>query len=594
MQLPLEVKVLTRAEFEKGGPLAVLMGKCKTLARTIKEHRNAPISSTSLCQTIPERPLADALVNAYLRTFEGVLRILHVPSFKAEYERYWQQPSSGGDAFKILLQLVMALGAPFYDDLYTLRKMSTQWIYEAQMWLMLPPEKSRMTIMGIQIMCLLCLARSVCAVGQDLVWVTTGGLLRKAMFMGLHRDPRHLADMTTYRAEMRRRLWATILELNLQSSFDAGGSPLISPMDYDVAPPADLDDNELDDRPDRERPRPRASQRVTQMSAAIELLKSLPLRLQVLRHANDFRTDEPYDVTLRFNSELTKHCRSLSQSLKMFVRTERDKPAPKVSEFQASMAELLLYRCFHALHQPVMSRSLHDPKFYFSRKMYFDSALKVIQLCGLSGKSPSSQDIGPDSTSCKTDLERLMINGSGIFRNIAVQSHPPIILELLSSRDTAHSHNIDLGYLPAIHDYDLHAILTKCKTWTLDRIRSGETNTKAHIYTVCCERHIAAVDAGLDEEEIEAEVRKGAGEAGERCFQALKELALRDGILGCGEEPEIVSRSDVEMGSGGTEQFGLLVGMGGVDFEDWGWDEMGGLLWGSPRPFDDVHPPIFG
>lgn len=590
------MKLLTRAEFEKG-PLSNLLTKCKSLGRTIKERRLAPLSSISLCQTIPHRPLADALVNAYLRTFEGVLRILHVPSFMMEYERYWEHPSSASDFFKIQLQLVMALGTPFYDELNTLRKKATQWIYEAQLWLMLPPEKSRMTIAGIQIMCLLALARSACATGQDLVWVTTGGLVRKAMFMGLHRDPRHLADMTTYRAEMRRRLWATILELNLQSSFDAGGPPLISPMDYDVLPPANLDDSELDDRLDRERPTVRTSDRVTQMSIPIELLKSLPLRLLVLRHANDFRLEDSYDDTLRFNSELTKHCRSLSKAVGSFLKNQRDTPSPKVSEFHTSLAELFLYRCFHTLHQPVLSRRLNDPKFYFSRKMYLDGALKISHICGLSGNRKTAQSSTTSSPGVETphpDLERLLNNTSGVFRNIPIQCQPAIVLELLGNRSGEQS-PLGLGYLPAIHDYDLHSTVEAYRAWTLRRIRSGETNIKGHVYSTSCIHHIAAVDAGLDEAGIEAAILKGAEEAGLKCFETMKELAQREGILGCGEEPKDI----IGGGESNTELFGMVgtdtIDMGmGFDIDDWGWDEMTGLLWGSPRPFEDVHPPIFG
>lgn len=509
----------------------------------------------------------------------------------AEYERYWQHPSTASEFFKIQLQLVMALGAPFYDELFTWRKRSTQWIYEAQMWLMLPPEKSRMTIAGIQIMCLLSLARSVCAVGQDLVWVNAGGLLRKAMFMGLHRDPGQLANMTTYRAEMRRRLWATVLELNLQSSFDAGGPPLISPLDYDVLPPADLDDCELDDRPDHERPPKRSSETVTQMSVPLELLKSLPLRLQLLGHANDFRTDDSYDNTLRFNSELTKYCRSLSQSLLTFSEDQKDKSTPRVSAFHISMAELLLYRCFHTLHQPVISRSLHDPKFYFSRKMYLDGALKITHICGLSGRPcpQDSENPSPEATSQRSDYDCLMANGSGIFRNIRAQSQLAITLELIYNKSNDKG-PFGLGYLPAIQDYDLHTTLQACKVWYLQRLRSGETNTKGYVYNASCIHHIAAVDAGLDEAGIQAEMLKGAEEAASTCLEILKETAQREKVFDFWEEPRDEGGDGGEFGEG---QLGMELGMGtGMDgaytgmlfgMNDWGWDDMSGLLWDNMR-----------
>lgn len=56
-----------------------------------------------------------------------------------------------------------------------------------------------------------------------------------------------MTGVTVLRAEMRRRVWATILEINLQSSIDAGGPPLLSLADYDTAPPANLNDEDLTD-----------------------------------------------------------------------------------------------------------------------------------------------------------------------------------------------------------------------------------------------------------------------------------------------------------------------------------------------------------
>lgn len=188
-QFPNILTVLCNAEVRKLEPHATLI-KCKTLARAIKAHRLKPISSDNLGKTIPERQLADQLIDAYFRTFEGAIRILHGPTFRAEYERYWQNPDAASEVFVMQLQLCMAIGATVYDDIFSLQSAAMQWVHEVQIWLMLPPEKSRMTIAGIQIMCMLVIAKACCAVGQDLTWVSTGSLIRQAMYMGLHRDPK--------------------------------------------------------------------------------------------------------------------------------------------------------------------------------------------------------------------------------------------------------------------------------------------------------------------------------------------------------------------------------------------------------------------
>jgi hypothetical protein len=76
--------------------------------------------------------------------------------------------------------------------------------------------KDRLNITCIQIYCLTILAREVFAIGGDLVWISMGSLVNRAMQMGLHRDPKHLPPMPVLQVELRRRLWVTILEMLVQ------------------------------------------------------------------------------------------------------------------------------------------------------------------------------------------------------------------------------------------------------------------------------------------------------------------------------------------------------------------------------------------
>lgn len=72
------------------------------------------------------------------------------------------------------------------------RSSMIDWICAAQNWLLGPIEKDRISINGLQIQCLLILARQVLSIGEDLIWIAIGNLLRTAIQMGLNRDPKHL------------------------------------------------------------------------------------------------------------------------------------------------------------------------------------------------------------------------------------------------------------------------------------------------------------------------------------------------------------------------------------------------------------------
>lgn len=123
----------------------------------------------------------------------------------------------------------MSIGGCFYQgpDSAHYRTESKKWVFAAQAWLSTPFEKAKLHISAIQIQCLLIIARQYCSISGDLVWISAGSLLRMAMQMGFHRDPASLPKIGILQGEMRRRLWATIIELNIQSSINSGMPLLI-------------------------------------------------------------------------------------------------------------------------------------------------------------------------------------------------------------------------------------------------------------------------------------------------------------------------------------------------------------------------------
>ena len=100
----------------------------------------------------------------------NVGRILHIPSFEREYARYWQNPKAVRNGFILKLVLLLSIGTSVYHNAdVDMRTSVRQWIHAGQSWLSAPFEKSRLTIDGLQIYCLLLLARQVNGIESDLV-----------------------------------------------------------------------------------------------------------------------------------------------------------------------------------------------------------------------------------------------------------------------------------------------------------------------------------------------------------------------------------------------------------------------------------------
>ncbi|ROW00463.1 hypothetical protein VPNG_07912 [Cytospora leucostoma] len=527
---------------EKDSEVYHTVAACKTLGRQIKAARVPSILSLEFGTHMPSKDLADELLESYFRSFETVSRILHVPSFRLEYGRYWQNPKGAREVFVIQLQLCLALGSVLRDDTFSLRNLAVRWVYEARLWLLQPSEKSRLNLSGLQTWCLLHIARDVCGVGGGLVWAYAGTLMRTALYIGLHRDPVYLPKMPLLMAETRRRVWATILEFLVRSSMDSGGPPMISTNDYDTQPPGNYNDEDLlADSMCNEIPQPKPETTFTNTSIQIAFLKSIKTRLDIAAYLNGFRTDTSYDKSLFLNSRLTTATRSLDAILRTY---QSQQPGPTM--FQLRIIDVMMQRYFLALHLPWLGPSKDDPRYYFSRKQCVDIGLRYHReakshgyIEGADGRFKATDDFG-----------RLLVCGAGCFRYIGTQCLLTVNIELLweleerleRARGLGLSSGYDVGATPGpaatsagmtpgmgmgligCDDSEMLDIVRHSTMWTRARVRAGEVNIKGYLLTSAILAEAEGLLRGASVEELEQGVKTTCFNVSKDSLNLLKEL----------------------------------------------------------------------
>lgn len=188
------------------------------------------------------------------------------------------------------LSLVLAIGVPFTYDLQddvnadTLQKSAQQWIYAAQSWLSGPTEKSIQNLQGLQMFCLLAVARHVNGLGIISPFFSAASLVSMARQMGLNRDTRNFPTVSRSQAESTTRLWSTIVELSLVSCLESG-TPLVGLEDLGARQPSNIDDSELTDGSALDGLLA-TDDGITDMSTHLVLSKSQGLRTQALNIIN--------------------------------------------------------------------------------------------------------------------------------------------------------------------------------------------------------------------------------------------------------------------------------------------------------------------
>jgi len=505
----------------KSEAVAVL-NRCKALARTIKAQRYPGIT-TKFGTNIPSKAVADKLVDGYLRTLETVFRVLHFPTFMRDYEKFWEAPDAVGVPFTIQLQLVMAIGATLYDETFTMRKSAVQWVTEAQYWLLGPPAKGKLTITGLQIMILLTLARETASVGGDLAWIHVGSLLRSALYMGLHRDPSRLPRMSRLDAEMRRRLWNTIMEIELKSSIDSGGYPMIALDMSDTRAPADVDDVDLMD--DDTAVDDGDEDRFTDMTVALLMRDSFRERLAIYQMLNATPFKGTYDDTIRLHRRFMAAFTTLTSKLKGYPSSRR-----RPTAFQCRSVEVMARRCLMNLHLPYLGPGFREPAFAFSRAQVTEASAKIYYLIfPAAAHDPAGPLLPPEGPSeiLSTegdDLARFALCGAGFWRLLATQPSMVAALELQMVAQE------DQGLGPPLFRPDLLNILRHSLPYYLSRIEAGETNVKGYLFITALAGHVQAAMDGRTGQQLLEPILTAAIRTEKLCFEILKRQAGSAGL----------------------------------------------------------------
>lgn len=385
----------------------------------------------------------------YFSTFENTLRILHVPSFVGEWNAFWDQRESQTDTscanelFLAKLLTLMACSGCFGSGKQlqsaglsqrSLMQMCHNWIEAVATWLALMTSHAQLSVDVIQIKCLLLLAQQATAWEGDLAGMGSGSLIREAMLMGLHRDPANFAHLSPYWAELRKRLWLTIIELELQASI-YGGLPLaISWDEFDCPFPSNIDDEDFSvDSP--RLPLSKPPNTLTRTSFQIALAQTLQTRMMISKTINRVRLSVNYDEIMKLSERFSKELAHAPPELRDTSRPETTAEAvDSCPEFRRSFFLFLHYRCLLALHRPFflkLAETLGEP-YVFSRRVCVQSSLALLaQLEYSPGSLPSDQLVN-EANICPHILQ---LKG-GMFRDDIFHAAITICFELrLQAKD---------------------------------------------------------------------------------------------------------------------------------------------------------------
>ncbi|TFB06237.1 hypothetical protein CCMA1212_001974 [Trichoderma ghanense] len=342
-------------------------------------------SDPELEALLPSKEETDALISVYLDQFEQIHRIVHVPTFRKEYAEFWVPGTKQRyAAFTALVLSMMAVAScvhthdslKFVGMMSTARHKAEKWIVACDDWAGRQSQKHRRLI-HYQIACLLYLGKRVNTIKKKRFWTSSGQLIRDGIAVGLHREPSHMGGkITVYNQEMRRRIWATVQEFDMQASFDHGLPTLVSQLHFDTNPPRNLDDEDFDEST-TQLPPSKPAKEYTFSSFQNLARRSLPLRLELSRLLTGPVSEIDYDQVIRYTNDLTHEIDALPS---WDMNPESNSDTKKNPLIAYTLLHVQLRQYITPLHQPYLKLRKQNSKYQYSEIIYYNAARDMVLL----------------------------------------------------------------------------------------------------------------------------------------------------------------------------------------------------------------------
>ena len=321
----------------------------------------------SILSILPDRQVTKSFINNYLFTFETTHRLLHIPTFKKELEEIWTTPTQICSAWASQLMMMLALGCPRAKRVEEI-EMVDGFLDAAEFYLSESSFMYKPNLVTLRAMCMMAIAKHIDIVAfddSDGLWSFMGVIQRLAMSIGLHQDPNHFEDMPLFEMEMRKRLWTTIICLDVQMCMESGMPILLASPDFMCPPPRNFDDDDLSASTDF--PSTFESATVfTESSHQYLLAKSLPLAIKINILINSNKQPSDARTILSFSTQVKVF---LKESQRMFDTASVKHPECPWIFHQRTATEVFFRRLLLALHreQSLASDSISlQPESYFT------------------------------------------------------------------------------------------------------------------------------------------------------------------------------------------------------------------------------------
>ncbi|KIM92882.1 hypothetical protein OIDMADRAFT_173659 [Oidiodendron maius Zn] len=355
-----------------------------------------PIQATKndILASIPARPAVDRMVARYFNIQNTApISVLHSGHFLREYESFWQEPTAASLLWISVLFSIMALAMQYQhlgEDppdpetmarIHMFRERTVHCLVLGQFtWGKEYVLEAMVNYIALEML--------LCKDADIGLWLVVGMLVQLALGLGYHRDARHFSNVSLFAGEMRRRVWAVIMQMDLRLSSQMGLPRLIQLHQCDTAEPSNLLDTDFDETT-VELPPSRPETEVTPVLYV--LAKSRIDRISGL--VSDLLADtreQPYTVIMEMDGKLQDAEASLPPIFRWQPLSQSFMVPPQIVMHRVWL-QLAIPRLRIWLHRKYLAPSYMQADYEYSRNACVQAGIKILEFQQL-----LDEETGPD------------------------------------------------------------------------------------------------------------------------------------------------------------------------------------------------------
>ncbi|KAI0506708.1 fungal-specific transcription factor domain protein [Xylaria bambusicola] len=353
-------------------------------------------TSASILKSLPSRPVVDRLVSRYFNILDIAPGVVHSGQFLREYEEFWKAPHDTPIMWIGLLFIMMCLSSQLNQSFLSPANTSTSLgpplvapqVTEAQITAERYKEQATQCLLlghytkggpyVLETLILYFLIECFHIKSMEIgIWVLVGNMVQIAIHMGYHRDAKHFSNISPFAGEMRRRVWAMIVQLDMSISTQLGLPRLVKESQTTTAEPRNLYDSDFDEHT-VELPASRPETEVTPTLYVLAKLRLLSVGVKVADVATEPRLHS-YDVIMGLDKQINQARDALPSSLKWgSLASSLNIPSQMI--IQRIWLEVIVQQLKIVLHRKFIEPSRLHQQYGRSRFTCISAAMKILEL----------------------------------------------------------------------------------------------------------------------------------------------------------------------------------------------------------------------